>query len=78
MQNKEIDPFGYYIVGAGADNFLKVAHFIDAELRTAYDRAISNLRDYTVKHNDFGTGFTPLKLAMYMNWLMLVGVEHNS
>jgi hypothetical protein len=78
MQDKEIDPFGYYIVSADADNFLEVTHFIIIERRSTRNCAITNLRNYAIKHDDFGARFTPLKLAMNVNWLMFVGVEHDN
>jgi len=31
MQNKKVYPLGDDVVGAGADNFLEVAHFIGVE-----------------------------------------------
>lgn len=70
MQNKKIDPLGDDVVGACADNFLKVAHFLDVERGVACNRVVTNIRDYAVKHDDFGTGFTTLNLAMHMDWLM--------
>lgn len=77
MQNKKVYPLAYDVLGACADNFLKVAHFIGVERSASGNCAVTNFGDYSVQHNDFGARFTTLKFTMHMDWLMFVGVEHD-
>ncbi len=78
MQDKKINPLGDDVVRSGSGDFLKVAHFTEVERSAACNRSVTNIRDYAVYYDDFGSGFTTLNFAMYMDWLMFIGVEHDN
>jgi len=77
VKHEEVDPLADDIVGPGTNNFLKVSHFVRLKWRTSDNSAIPNGRNEAIDNDDFCTGFTPLALAMNMDRVVFVCVEHD-
>ena len=77
MKNKVVNPLGNYLISFGRNNFLKKFQFIGVQRRTPRNTGITNFFYDTSNQYYFGSGFPPLKLAMNMNWLVFVRVEHH-
>jgi hypothetical protein len=77
VQHKEIDPFANYSLCSRFDQFLKVAVLCGRQRRTPWHWGVTDFLDQPIDHNDFSSHLMTLVLAVDMNRLMLVGVEHD-
>ena len=77
MKHEEVNPFGDDIVSPRADDFFEVSHFVRLQWQASDNSAVADRGNETIDNDKLCPGFTPLTLAMNMNWVVFVCVEHD-